>query len=159
MEERKANILRELQEKFDSCKNELGFSVSLDEIDSAFFIKDAVLSVGFVSENFSRQLCSRMIDTFMSWNGYLNGLLMPNPSYMAGGMESKLFTSEEDKKEIWDLIKGSMKLGTTNNLNGLTKDKVEEGKFIDEAMNYWTNDFKPKLTKIVGKTSKGWNGN
>ena len=156
MDSRKKELLQELAKNFEETKKDLGFKSAFSELDEAFFITDAVLSADFVSERFSRQICGRIVDTYMNWNHYLNNLLMPNPAYMVSSTESRLFNTEEWKKKIWELIKGSMKIATTNYLIGLNKDKKMESKLIDEAFEYWTAQFKPALIEITGKINHEW---
>jgi len=65
-------ILNELEKKFEELKKELGFKSELQDIDEIFYIKDAILKDGFVSENIDRQICSRIIETYMGWTNYLH---------------------------------------------------------------------------------------
>jgi len=153
----KNEILKELEEKFESLKKEIGFKSSLEDINKIFFIKDAVLSAGFVSENFSRQLCGRIVETYTTWNHYLHSLIMPNPSNMLNMNESKMLDDKE-KKEIMDLLGGTIGLTSTNTLIGLTKDRTEESKFIDDSVKFWNSTFKPKVVKLMEKVNSGWKG-
>ena len=66
----KKDLLKELEEKFKNIKLELKFNSSLKDIDKIFFIKDAIQKDGFVSENLSRQICYRIVETYMGWNEY-----------------------------------------------------------------------------------------
>ena len=151
-------ILGELEEKFKLLKKELGFKASLDELDEAFFVRDAVLSARFVSEKLSRQLGSRIIETYMVWTNYLHSLIMPNPGHMLNMNESKMF-SEEEKRALLKVISQVMELTSRNNLIGLTKDKKEEAKFIDGALNFWAKSFKPEMIKTVKKINENWGKN
>ena len=99
IEAKKKEILAELKEKFENEKKRLGFKSSFDEVDKAFFIEDAVLQNGFVSETFSRQMCHRIVDTFSSWNNYMHSLIMPNPSHMINMTEAKAVDDEMKKEE------------------------------------------------------------
>ncbi|OGJ21399.1 hypothetical protein A3K73_09205 [Candidatus Pacearchaeota archaeon RBG_13_36_9] len=151
-------ILGELEEKFKTMKKELGFRASLDELDEAFFVRDALLSARFVSEKLSRQICSRIIETYMVWTNYLHSLIMPNPGHMLNMNESKMF-NEEEKRALLGLLSKSMELTSRNNLIGLTKDKKEEAKFIDNALNFWVKSFKPEMIKVVTKINENWKSN
>ncbi len=148
-------ILDELEEKFKIMKKELGFKASLDELDEAFFIRDALLAAHFASEKLSRQICSRIIETYMVWTNYLHSLIMPNPGHMLNMNESKMF-NEEEKRALLRLISQTMELTSRNNLIGLTKDKKEEAKFIDSALNFWVKSFKPEMIKVVTKINENW---
>ena len=153
----KQDLIAELKEKFEGAKSELGFGASFEELDAAFFVTDHILHEGFVSYDFSRQMCSRIRDTLSVWANYLHSLLMPNPQHMANMTEAKLF-NEEGRKEIWEMLKGAMALSSENALCGLAKDKKMEAEFIDGAMRFWNEIYKPGLVKIMGKVSRGWRG-
>lgn len=150
---KKEELLKELREKFDSLQKELKFKSSFDEINSIFFIEDHALQIGFVSENYSRQLCSRIVDNFGGWAGYVHGFLMPhNPTSM---MESKIL-DEKDKKELNDIFKNLMAFSSKNSEIGITKDKVEERKFIDDAVSFWNKSFKGTMIRILKKINEAW---
>jgi len=144
----KKDILKELEKKFEESQKRIGFKPSYEEIEKEFAISDAVLSNGFVSENFERQLTSRIAEFYRDWHGYLNNLLLPNPSYYAGQTESKLFNSEEDKKKIWDLVTISMKFSSMHSLSALNKDEKLQKEFIDTAYESWIGIFKPGIVHI-----------
>jgi len=148
-------ILNELEKKFEDLKKELGFKSELQDIDEIFYIKDAILKDGFVSENIDRQICSRIIETYMGWTNYLHSLIVPNPQNILNISESRIFNSEE-KKEINNMMKKAMEIISKNNWIGLTKNKQEEARFIDEAVNNWKNNFGIKLIKILEKVKGEW---
>ncbi len=152
----KKEILKELEKKFSEVRKEIGFEPTFEEIEKEFEITDAVLSSGFVSENFSRQLCSRIAEFYRDWHGYLNNVLMPNPSFFAGQTESKLFNNDEDRKKVWKLIGISMRFSSWHSLVGLTQDKKKEMEFINKAYASWINDFKPGLIYMINKVHDGW---
>ncbi|MCR4327877.1 MAG: hypothetical protein NUV46_04845 [Nanoarchaeota archaeon] len=152
----KKKLLSEAEESFNELKDELDFKTSYEELDREFSIRDSVLVTGFVSTEFSKQICSRIVDFYRDWHGYLNNLLLPNPSFYAGQTESKLFNSEDDRKRIWNLITLSMKFSSMHSLNVLNGEKSIQAKFIDEGYNSWINVFKPGLMYILTKVSEGW---
>lgn len=153
----KKELLKELEKSFEEAKKEIGFTPTLDQIEDEFSIKDAILSTGFVSEQFSRQLCSRIIEHYRDWHGYLNNLLLPNPSFFAGQTEAKLFNSNDDRKKIWHLVTLSMRFSSLNSIVGLNGDKTKEKEFVDHAYDSWVNVFKPGLLYLLDKVNEGWN--
>jgi len=153
----KKEILKEIEKKFEESKKELMFKTNFEDLEREFLISDGILSLGFVSEDFSKQLCSRIAEHYRDWHGYLNNLLLPNPSYYAGQTESKLFNSEDDRKKIWNLIKTSMKFSSMHSIITLSQDKKLESNFIDESYNSWINVFKPGLVYVMSKVNEGWN--
>ena len=151
----KEKIIADLHKEFNKTKSELGFSATLEEIDKIFFITDYVLEQGFVSPDFSRQLCHRIADLFAGWNNYLHGLIMPNPGYLINIAESNTL-KESERKEINKLMSETMVLISTNTLVGLTKDKKEEAKMIDDSVKFWNHTYKPKLIEIMSKIQENW---
>jgi len=148
-------LLKELDKMFEECKKELGFKTSFKELDSVFFLKDFVISSKFVSQDFSRALCHRIVDTFNGWAGYLNSLIVPNPGIIAHYVESSMF-DEDEKKEIVLLYYRVLELASRNPLIVLSKNKKMEGKFIDYAFKFWKKEFQPKMVKIIKKVNSGW---
>ncbi len=152
----KKQIIREIEEKFKDAKKEIGFETSLENLDSAFSIKDSVLSNGFVSDNFSRQICSRIAEAYGSWVNYLNNLLIPSSGFIPFQTESKIFSSEQDRKLVWSLIRGAIQLTSLNNLINLNKDKKLEKDFIDSSYKYWVEVFSPSMEKIMQRSHEAW---
>ncbi len=152
----KKHLIKEMEEEFEKAKKELNFNTTFEEFNSEFKLQDSVLSVEFVSQNFSRQLCSRILDNYLHWNSYLNGLLMPTQGYLASQTEANLFNEKEDKELVWKLIKKIMALSSEHSVIGLTKDKGREAKFIDDAFVYWKEVFSPSIVKILEKVNEGW---
>ena len=150
-------LLQELNVNFQKMKSDLGFKSSFEEIDKVFFIRDHILGEKFVSGTLSRQICSRIAALYSNWNGYLHSLLMPNPQNILNFNESKHFNHEE-RKEISNLISVGMELMSRNSLIGLTKNKREEGKFIDDAVKIWNKKFEKELAKIMQKVNSAWRG-
>ncbi len=151
----KEKLFKELEEKFEEIKKELGFKSGFKEIDEIFFIKDAVLEQGHVSENFSRQLCSRIISIYNSWLGYLHNFIIPNPGSMVSIMENKMI-SDEDRKIISKIAKKIMAIISTNTLAGLSKNKKLEAGFIDDSVKIWKEYIAPELVKIISKINQKW---
>ena len=151
----KKELMEELEEKFKKIRSKLKLKSSLEDIDKIFFVKDAVLKENFISEKLSRQICYRIVETYMGWNEYLHSLIMPNPQNILNMGESKIFNQEE-KKEIIDLMKKVMEISSKNSLIGLTRDQTKEAEFIDYAVNFWETKFENKLIKIMKKVNKEW---
>lgn len=152
----KKHLIKEMKEEFEKIQKELGFKTTFEELDSAFKLQDSICSTEFVSQTFSRQLCSRILDNYMHWYSYLNGLLMPPQGHLASQTEANLFGERKEKELIWDLIKKIMIFSSEHSLIGFTKDKVLEAKFIDESFAYWKTVFSPELIRILEKVNEGW---
>jgi len=149
------DILEEIERKFDESKKRIGFKSTLDEIDEAFFVRDFIIKEGFVSENFSRQMCSRMFETLSSWSNYLHSLVLPNPHNIMNANESKIF-NEEEKKRFMKLMGKSMAITSTNILAGLSKNEKTEAEFIDGAVEFWNKTLSPELIKTMDKINQKW---
>jgi len=148
-------LIRELEEKFIEVKKELGFNSTLEGLDKIFFIKDFILKERFVSPSLSRQIGSRIANLYSNWAGYLHSLIMPNPQNILNLSESKLF-SQEEKGKINKLMSKAMEMSSRNGLIGLTKDKQEESKFIDEAAELWNSSFEKDVIEIMRKVNSAW---
>jgi len=61
----KKDLLKELRKQFNLTKKRLGFKASFEEINKISYIEDMVLSQGFVSNQFSRQMINRMVELFI----------------------------------------------------------------------------------------------
>lgn len=152
----KEKLLQELNQEFKKAKEEIGFTPTFEELENEFLLKDSVLSTGFVSTIYTRQLCGRIVDIFNSWFNYFHDILMPNPGNMFMSTESKIFNTENDKQRIWKLIKKGRTLTSLNVLIGLNKDKEQEKKLINDSYNFWINEFKPTLIEIMKTVNTAW---
>ncbi len=152
----KKELIKEIEKEFKKTKEELEFNATFEELEEAFRIYDGVISSEFVSTNFSRQICSRILDNYMGWHNYLNGILMPNAGFLASQTEANLFNNKEDREMIWKLIKKTMEFSTTHSLIGLTKNKELEAKYIDETLNYWNEFFDPSIKGILLRANEAW---
>lgn len=150
----KNELLAELEESFLRVKKELGFKASLDELDRIFFIRDSILAAGFVSNHVDRQICGRIVDTYMSWNNYFQNLVM-SPGSMIFMNEGKML-SEAERKDLLKIVSEIMAIVSTNTVLGLTHDEKEEATFIDDAVKFWNTSFKPRVTPIVNKINSSW---
>ena len=151
----KEKLLKEFEEKFEETKKDLGFKAEFKELDQFFFLKDAILKDGFVGEILSRQICYRIVETYAWWNEYLHGLIMPGSQNILNMSESNIFDQKE-KTEIVETMKKVMEIVSRNSLIGLTRDKKEESKFIDNSLQYWKEEFKEKMVKMMTKINKEW---
>ncbi|MBT3304636.1 hypothetical protein HN592_02220 [Candidatus Woesearchaeota archaeon] len=151
----KKELLITLNEEFTKLKQTLKFNVTLDELDEVFFIKDFVQHEGFVSVQLSRQICKRITDTYNSWIGYLHGIVMPIPNSLLSMTEHQLF-SEEERTELLNIMNKLVQITSSNTLIGLKKDKLQEGAFIDNAINFWNSEFKPKMLPFLEKVNSNW---
>jgi hypothetical protein len=154
----KKGVLKEFDSEFKELQKKLGFSTSLEELENEFSIKDYVLEMGYVRENFIMQVTSRIIDYFRNWAGYLNSLLVPNPQSYPNQTESKLFNAEEDRKKMWDIVKVCMEFSSMYSFMFLSKDEKLQGEFIDKAYNSWKNIVRPYMSEVMSKVHSGWKG-
>lgn len=154
----KKDLLKELEEKFEDMKKDLNMSINLEDLDIVFSIKNGILAEGFVSDNLSRQICSKISETFYNWIGYLNNLILPNPGSMVSQTESKLFNSKEDKEMIWSLTEEAMKYVSKNSLDVIKKDKLLQKDLMEGALMFWKNEFSIKAGLIMERIHNSWNG-
>ena len=148
-------LINELETKFNELKKELKLKVGLKELDEIFFIKDTILQNRFVSESLDRQIATRIVSTYMSWNNYLHSLIFPNPGNMINMAESKIF-NEDEKNKMNNLVSKAMGLISRNSLIGINRDKIEEAKFFEESVRLWNETYKPGIEKIIKKVMSNW---
>jgi hypothetical protein len=150
----KEEILKELKTQFEKTKKELGFKATLEEINYRFYLEDGVLSDGFVSNNFERQLCSRMVSTYYSWLNELHAWFMPVQGNAIVHTEAKGL-KDEDREVVKFLIKKAMYFYRADKINGINHDKKAMGKLIDEMVKD-SKDFFDKLKMILEKSRDVW---
>lgn len=154
--ENKEELLKEFERAFSNLKKKLGFKVSLDELDSEFHVIDYVLETGHVRKEVSMQIASRIVDHFRNWANYLNSLLIPNPGFMANQTESKLFSEEKDRKEIWEMIRLCMMYSSKYSLMFLEKNLDMQRDFIDGSLRDYKSILAPFLKDVMKKVYDAW---
>lgn len=152
----KQEILQELKKQFEKTKKNIGFKSTFEEINNMSYIEDMALSHGFVSNQFSRQMINRMIDTFHGWITQLYAWIYPAPTDIIHLNESGKL-SKEERKEIIEMIDKIMYLVRKNKriaFDGLGK--KEESSFIDELIKFDKKYFNPFMLKYHKKFEKIW---
>ena len=153
---KKQEILEELRKQFDLIKDQLEFKSSFEEINEISYIEDMALSQGFVSNQFSRQMINRMVETFNSWLGEIYSWLYPGQMDIIHMHENKNL-SQEEKKEFLGMIDKIMYLIRKNKriaFKGLIE--KEEADFIDELVEFDKKEFNPFMLKYHDKFEKVW---
>ena len=148
-------LLEDLKRKFDALKEELKFKASYEEVNNLCFIEDYVLGARFVSEKFSRQLINRLVESIYAWVGIMHSWLMPSPQDMIFMSEANKL-DEEDKKEVTEMISKIMYLVRKNKRIGFEKNRIDEGKFIDELVDFDKNYFSKFMVKFHKKFEAAW---
>jgi hypothetical protein len=152
----KDELIKELRKKFDETKKHLRFKATYSEINDLCFIEDMVLSSGYVSNQFSRQLITRMIETFYSWINEIYMWVYPNHMDMIHINENRKL-SQEDKKEILAIIDRIMYFLRKNKRIAFAGNSVkEEGEIIDEMMEFNKKQFTPMMFKFNKKFEELW---
>lgn len=145
-----------LRKQFALTKETLGFNATFEEINGISYIEDMALSQGYVSNNFSRQMINRMLDTFSSWLGQIHSWIYPQPNDMIHGYESKK-VSEEERKELLLMVDRIMYLLRKHKriaFKGLIKE--EEAAFVDELVDFDKEYFNPFMLKYHEKFESVW---
>jgi len=152
----KEEILKELRKQFDLTKKRLGFKATFEEINEISYIEDMALSQGFVSNQFSRQMINRIVDTFYGWIGEIYAWIYPQPMDIIRNYECKKL-SEEERKELLLMIDRIMYLVRKSKriaFKGLIK--KEEADFIDELVKFDKKYFNTFMLKYHEKFEKCW---
>lgn len=152
----KEKLTKEYEKEFEKFQKELGFEASMEDLESQFKIKDYIFETGYLREDLCVHITSRIIDYYRNWSNYLNNLLMPNPGFMPHQNEAKLFSSEKDRKEIWEMLEICMKYSSEYSLMFLKEDKNMQKNFIDNSLKDWKNSLKPFLIKVMSKVNDAW---
>ena len=153
---KKEELLAEFEKEFEKIRSEFNLVQTLDDFDSIFFFKDFILREGYVSENLSRALSHRIVNTYQSWLSHMHSIILPSPGSMFALKETELF-SQEDKEEINKLIQQIMALISVNVFIGLSKDKAKEAEFFRDSIDFWNKTFLPIMLKATRKINEGWN--
>ena len=151
----KQELIKELRETFEKTKKELNFKTSFEEIDSVFYLTDLILEKKFISNDFSNQLRTRILDVLIWWDNYLHGLVMPNPQNLFMIHESKAL-NEADKKKMMKMMSRVAHILSKNHLLRLSSNKKEEGKLIDEMIGFWKEKYLPFMKEIMSKLEYSW---
>ena len=152
----KEEILKELRNQFNLTKKRLGFNATFEEINQISYIEDMALSAGFVSNQFSRQMINRMVETFYGWVGEIYSWIYPPQMDIVHINESKKI-SQEERKEFLLMISRIMYLVRKNKkiaFNQLKKD--EEAKFVDELVKFDEDFFNPFMLKYHKRFEDVW---
>lgn len=148
-------LIKKFEKEFAVMKKELKFKTSLDELDDVFHLRDRVLKNGYIPRHTSRMVCSVMVERLREIGNYLHSLVVPNPQSMFSLIESELF-EEKKKEEFKKLMSRIMFFSSASILNELKKDRLRDGRFIDEAMKFWKETCKPKLIGILESVNADW---
>lgn|SRR3989338_4392281 len=148
-------LMISFEKRFTQMKKELGFKVTLNDLDEIFFLRDVIAREGHVPFSLSRMLCHRMSDTLMNWAGYLQSLLVPNTGSILNCTESQMF-DEKEKEEMMKLIDTILSFVSSNAVIGLSKNKREEAEFIDGSVKLWRKTLQPELLRLTKKIHTSW---
>lgn len=152
----KKEVLSEFNVELKKFQKEIGFSVSLEDLEKEFFIEDSVLMTGFVKSDLFNQVGFAIVESFRAWAMYFNGLLMPNPQNILMQTESKLFNSKEERGKIWEIVTECMKFSNLYSFSSISEDKNLKKEFIDSAYYSWTKIIKPFVCEVLGKIYHSW---
>jgi len=153
----KKELLEELREKFAETKKRLKFKASFEDINSISYIEDMVLAERYVSNQFSRQMINRMVETFYSWMQELLLWNLPSP-YDAVHMNEGKKINPYEKEEVGAMIARIMYLVRKNKRIAFQELKGE-GEFIDELVEFNKKHFTPFMVKYNQKFEEYWKEN
>jgi len=151
----KETLLKELHASFKIVQDDLNFKTSFTELNKIIFIEDMVLADGYVSNNLSRQIINRIVEMYYGQIGVFHSWLMAPPHDMIYMSEAKKL-NEEERKDIFKTISEIMYFVRKNKRISFEKNKISEGKFIDELMNYYNERFNNFMLKYHKKFEDFW---
>lgn len=153
----KRELLGELEEEFGKMREEMNLEINFDELDEVCFVRNHVLSSGFVPFDFFRFLCHRVNDTLLNnWINFLHELIMPNPNSLVSMAYSKVF-DKGDKESIAGLLKDAVNLNMVHLSSNLKNDVEMKKKHLLNTISFWQDRLKPELIGIAEKI-KGSSG-
>jgi len=150
----KKELFVELDEKFSETKEKLGFKASLDDIDGVYFVRDMILDCGYVSDDFARQMCGRMVSTYYSWVGQFQAWLTPGMGSVINHNEVKSL-DEADIESVKALTHRAMYFFRADKVTGVNHDWKKMGELVDEMVD-GQKDFFEKLAVLLDKVAIGW---
>jgi len=152
----KEKLIKEYEKEFEKLKKELNFNPNLEDLESEFYIKDYILETGYIRENLSMQITSRIVDYYRHWSNFFNNLLMPNPGFIPHQTEAKLFNADTDRKNIWEMMVLCMKYSSEYSLMFLDKNKEMQKEFLNNSFKDWKEILKPFLSEILSRINDAW---
>jgi hypothetical protein len=152
----KNEILNDLRNQFEATRKKLGFKASYDEINRISYIEDMVLSEGYVSNQFSRQLINRMVETLYSWMNEIYSWIYPAPMDIVHMHENRKL-NEQEKKEMLLAMDGIMYfVRKTKRIAFDGFKEKEESEIIDEVVDFYNIRFKPFMLKYHKRFEDLW---
>ena len=151
----KEKLIKELKESFEKTKKDLKFKASFKEINDMCGLEDFILSQRFVSNNFSKQMIHKMVETLYSWISNLHSWILPQ-SYDAIFSNECKQISQEEKNEIYSVIGKIMYFIRKSKRIDFQENKTEEGRIVDELIEFNKNIFVPFMIKYNLKFEEFW---
>ena len=117
-------------------------------------MKDRITEKNLLPEDILGFIRKSIAETYTALVNHFHGLLFPAQNLILM-TESEAF-SEDEKNEIFKIAKKLMAAISKNNLLAITRNKLEEAKFIDECVSKWEKELKPEIEKILNKIYEKW---
>lgn len=152
--EDKKQLLDELEEEFKGLKEELGFESTLDGLDKHFFIRDMIISYGYVPNSFKSAVLHRIKERFYQHVSQIHRMLLPSPYSVMESAEHNML-SDEDKKELDLQMKRYVQKTVECGLALMREDKEDQARYIDDSLSLLKETF-PVLLRYQEKTYKLW---
>lgn len=120
---------------------------SFEELDSEF-------EISTVEERFPlRNIRRKIAEKVEYYSKIIEELLQPDTNLIPM-YECRVFR-EDEKEDIYDVLKKLMFILRSSSEVALKSDEKEDVKFISDAFKGWTN-LKPDLSKIIAKIKSSW---
>ncbi len=147
-------ILKEAEKRFNELKKKYKIKTTFNELDRIFYLKDRITEKNLLPEDILGFIRKSIAETYTALVNHFHGLLFPAQNLILM-TESEAF-SEDEKNEIFKIAKKLMAAISKNNLLAITRNKLEEAKFIDECVSKWEKELKPEIEKILNKIYEKW---
>jgi len=127
---------------------------AFEELDHEFEIHDFFISRNIPTTYLLRNTRRFIVDKLWSVINFLHNFIFPNQQSLILMEEAKKF-SEEEKKEIADLMTKFTILARKGPLLELNFDEKADAQYISEIYKIW-NQLKPEVKSIVDKNLQKW---
>ena len=124
---------------------------SLEQLNEAFEVRDAIMHEEFVPEYLLRFIRRRIIAILDSWTNYLHSILMPGQQSMILYEESNKF-SEEEKEKAMSVMKKIVKFNRMSVILEVEQAEEKDAAFVKQAYDAWRvlhKDLKPFAEKSL----------
>jgi hypothetical protein len=145
-------ILDRFKKEFEQFKQQYGLTLTYEQLEKELYMTDVIWDRKYVPRDISASIRGRIVDMLNSWYGYFHGLMLPNPQSIPMHMEAQFF-DDATKTQVQSLMHKTMYYMKQSSVVGLSRNKEDEAKYIQDVFGFWEQELKPKLIELLGISS------